>query len=317
MESNLNDSIDEQAVAWFIRLRADSVSQQDKISFNLWLEKAAEHRSAFYEICVMWGDETLLQSLTDSAKKHGIAPRAQKKTFIKRRGVLAIAACLLLAISLSGQIRLLMKADYTSARGERKTVQLSDGSTAILNTDSAVAIKMEDGQRLVELLKGEVFFDVAPDADRPFVVKANHSTTRVLGTRFFVHCKNDSDEIKVLSGRVEVSEARRWKNPLVLHDQEAVAVYGTAIGQPQALDSTLSTSWISGFLAYQNETLETVVNQINRYGAGMVFFRDDKLRNLRINGRLSIRDSRDMLNVLQKTMNLKITYLTDWLIIVG
>lgn len=317
MESNPNDSIDEQAVAWFIRLRADNVGQQDKARFIDWLEQAAEHRSAFYEICVMWGDEHLLQSLTDSARKHGILPAPQKKVCINPRVSLAIAACLALAVSLAGQLQILVKADYSSAQGERKTVQLNDGSTLMLNTDSAVAVKLEDGQRLVELLKGEVFFDVKPDPGRPFVVEADYSTTRVLGTRFFVHRSDSSDEIKVLSGRVEVSEARRWKNPLVLRDKEAVTVYDTALGQPQKLESSLSTSWIDGFLTYENETLETVVNQINRYRSGVIIFRDDKLRDLRINGRLSIRTPRDMLAVLQRTMDLKITYLTDWVVIIG
>lgn len=317
MESDLNEDIDEQAVAWFIRLRADKVSRKDKILFNQWLEKSAQHRSAFYEICSMWGDEDFLQSLTESAKKYGIAPKPKKNRYIKLTIPLALAACLVLAVALSGQIQILMKADYSSALGERKTVQLEEGSTVLLNTDSAIAIKMEAGQRLVELLKGEAYFDVKPDSDRPFVVRADHSTTRVLGTRFVVHHKSNSDEIKVLSGRVEVSEIRYPKKPLLLHDQETVTVYDMAISQRQTLDSRLSTSWINGFLAYENETLETVINQIDRYRSGVVIFKDDKLRNLRINGRLKIREPREMLNVLQKTMDLKITYLTDWVVIVG
>ncbi len=317
MESNLNDSLDEQAVTWFVRLRADNVSQQDKTRFIAWLEQSPEHRKAFYEICVMWDDENLLQSLTYSAQKHGIVPAPQKKTATNRYITLALAACFVLAISLAGQIEMLIKADYSSAQGERKTVQLDDGSTMMLNTDSAVAVNMEDGQRRVELLKGEAFFDVKPDPNNPFVVRADHSTTRVLGTRFFVHRKHNCDEIKVLSGRVEVSEARRWKDPMVLHDQEAVTVYDMAIGQLQKMDSPISTSWINGFLTYENEPLETVINQINRYRSGIVIFRDDKLRNLRINGHLSIRASHDMLKVLQRTMDFKITFLTDWVVIIG
>jgi len=70
-------------------------------------------------------------------------------------------------------------------------------------------------------------------------------------------------------------------------------------------------------LVYENETLESVINTINRYRPGMVFFRDDSLRHLKINGRLSIRDSHDMLKVLQRTMDVKMTYVTDWVVIVG
>lgn len=317
MESDPDNDIDEQAVAWFVRLRADNVSRHDEALFSQWLEQSDAHRSAFYEICVLWGDADFLKGLNDSAKKHAIAPRTKKKRFIKSKMPWALAASLVLAIFFSGPLQLHLKADYFSALGERKTVQLADGSTAMLNTDSAVAIKMDGSQRLVELLKGEVYFDVKPDPNRPFIVQADHSTTRVLGTHFFVHRKSDSDEIKVLSGRVEVSEGRRWKDPIVLRNNETVTVCDTAIGVPRKLDSSLSTSWINGFLVYENETLETVVDHINRYRSGIVFYKDDSLRNLRINGRLSIRNANDMLEVLQKTLAVKMTYLTDWVIIVG
>ncbi|MDT4291646.1 FecR domain-containing protein [Methylomonas sp. MO1] len=317
MDSDLNDNIDEQAVAWFIRLRADNVNNEDRTSFEHWLNLAAEHRDAFNEVCAMWGDTDLLKSLSISAKVHGIAPKHSKKRYINTRMPLALAACLILAVSLSSQMRILFKADYSSAIGERKTVLLEDGSTAMLNTDSAIAVNMKDGKRSVELFKGEVFFDVKPDPSRPFLVHADHSTTRVLGTRFFVNHRKERDEIKVLSGRVEVSDNQIWKDPVVLGEDEMVAVYDTKIGQPKKLDSKLATSWINGFLAYENETLESVIDAINRYHPGMVFFRDDSLRQLKVNGRLSIRDSHDMLKVLQRTMDLKMTYVTDWVVIVG
>ncbi|MBL1264302.1 FecR family protein [Methylomicrobium sp. RS1] len=318
MESDLNDNIDEQAVAWFIRLRADNVSNEDRKSFDRWLEQAADHRRAFDEVCAMWGDTALLNSLRINAKLHGIAPKRLKKRYINPKIALALAACLVLAVPLvAGQMRILLRADYSSAIGERKTVLLEDGSTAMLNTDSAIAVSMKDGKRSVELLKGEVFFDVKHDPGHPFLVHADHSTTRVLGTRFFVNHRKEGDEIKVLSGRVEVSDNPIWKDPVVLGEDEAVTVYEASLGRPKKLDSKLSTSWINGFLVYENDTLEAVIEAINRYRPGMVFFKDASLRQLKINGRLSIKESHDMLKVLQRTLDIKMTYVTDWVVIIG
>lgn len=317
MESDFDNNVDEQAAAWFVRLRAANVSRQDEASFVQWLEQSDAHRKAFDEISALWGDADFLKGLTASAQKHGIAPRSHKKRFICSKMFLALAACLVLTVSFTGQFRVLIKADYTTALGERKSVRLEDGSTVMLNTDSAVALSMDGTQRWVELLKGEAYFDVKPDPGRPFIVKADHSTTRVLGTHFMVDRKSDSDEIKVLSGRVEVSENGHWKEPVVLHAGQAVSVNSTALGQPKMLDSALSTSWVNGFLVFENETLESVVNQIRRYRSGMILFKDDSLRAMKINGRLSIREPGDMLKVLQKTLAVKMTYLTDWLVIVG
>ncbi|WP_374089584.1 FecR domain-containing protein [Methylomicrobium lacus] len=317
MESDLDNTVDEQAAAWFIRLRAANVSRQDEACFLQWLEQTDAHRKAFDEISALWGDPDLLKGLTASAQKHRIAPRSDKKRLMRSKMPLALAACLVLTLAFSGQFRMLINADYTSAVGERKSVRLEDGSTVMLNTDSALALSMDGTQRWVELLKGEAYFDVKPDPDRPFIVKADYSTTRVLGTHFIVGRNGDSDEIKVLSGRVEVSENGHWKDPVVLHDGQAVSVNSTALGQPKMLDSALSISWVDGFLVFENETLESVVKQIRRYRTGMILFKDDSLRAMKINGRLSIRESGDMLKVLQKTLAVKMTYLTDWLVIVG
>jgi len=101
----------------------------------------------------------------------------------------------------------------------------------------------------------------------------------VLGTRFIVDRHGDSDEIRVLAGRVEVAENRRWKQPVVLTSGQAVTATANAIGEPHNMSSALSTSWINGFLVYQNETLENVVGAIGRYSRAVVVFKDDSLRS--------------------------------------
>jgi len=210
-----------------------------------------------------------------------------------------------------------MQGDYSTRVGERKTVYFDDGSTAMLNTDSSIAVSMEGPQRGVELLKGEVYFEVKPDPNRPFIVQADHSTTRVLGTRFFVHEKSGSDEVKVVSGRVEVSDRGALKQPQILHDREAVSINAAGLGETRILDSALATSWVNGFLVFENAPLESVINQIRRYRTGVVVYKDNTLRELKINGRINLRESDDMLKVLGKNLSVKMTYLTDWLVIVG
>lgn len=316
LESGLDDDLDEQAVAWFIRLRADNVTSEEKTSFLRWLNQADAHRDTFNEISTLWGDADLLQALGETAKKHRIAP--QKKTaLIHFKLPLAMAACLVLTWLFHGELAILMQGDYSTRVGERKTVYFDDGSTAMLNTDSSIAVSMDGPQRRVELLKGEVYFEVKPDPSRPFIVQADHSTTQVLGTRFFVHEKSDSDEVKVVSGRVEVTGRRTLQPPVILHDREAVSIDAAGLGETLLLDSALATSWVNGFLVFENAPLESVISQIRRYRTGMVVYKDNALRELKINGRINLRESDDMLKVLGKNLSVKMTYLTDWLVIVG
>ncbi|WP_340123350.1 FecR family protein [Methylobacter svalbardensis] len=316
VESELNNDIDEQAVAWFTRLRADNVTGEEKASFFRWLNQADAHRDTFNEISKLWGDADLLQALTDAAQKHRIVPH--KKIILARVKLpLAMAACLALTLLFSNELAVLMQGDYSTGVGERKTVYFDDGSTAMLNTDSAIAVSMDGPQRQVELLKGEIYFEVKPDPSRPFIVQADHSTTRVLGTRFFVHQKSGSDEVRVVSGRVEVTDRRTLKQPVILHDREAVSADASGLGETLLLNSTLSTSWVNGFLVFENAPLESVISQISRYRTGVVIYKDNTLRGLKINGRINLRESDDMLKVLGKNLSVKMTYLTDWLVIVG
>jgi len=316
LESELNHDIDEQAIAWFIRLRADNVSSEEKAAFLLWLNQADLHRETFNEIGKLWDDTDLLQALGESAQQQRIAP-GRKTAALYLKLPLAMAACLALTLLLGNQLALLMQGDYSTGVGERKTVYFDDGSSAMLNTDSSIAVNMEGPQRRVELLKGEVYFEVKADPNRPFIVQAEHSTTRVLGTRFFVHEQDRSDEVKVASGRVEVSDRGALKQPQILHDREAVSIDAKGLGEVRILDSALATSWVNGFLVFENASLESVINQVRRYRTGAVVYKDDTLRTLKINGRINLRESDDMLKVLGKNLSVKMTYLTDWLVIVG
>lgn len=313
-ETELNE-IDEQATVWFVRLQSGKVSPSEKESFMRWLNQADAHREAFNEISKLWGDTDLLQALSDTAQKRGIKPRGKNR--IAYFMPLAMAACLAVAFYCGNELKIFVQGDYSTSVGERKTVYFDDGSTAMLNTDSAIAVNMSGEQRRVELLKGEAYFEVKSDPARPFVVQADHSTTRVLGTRFFVHQKSDGDEVKVVSGRVEVSSLKGSKSTSILRDRESVSSDESGLGEVLLMDSALNTSWVKGFLAFDNVPLEHVIDQIRRYRTGMVVYRDSALRGLRINGRLNLQASDDMLKVLSKNLSIKMTYLTDWLVIIG
>ncbi|TAN66248.1 MAG: DUF4880 domain-containing protein [Methylobacter sp.] len=317
LESGLDNDIDEQAAAWFIRLRADNVSGEEKGAFLRWLNQDDAHRDTFNEISKLWGDADLLQALVETGQKHRIAPCKKTTAVNKFKLPLAMAAGLALALLFQGELAILMQSDYSTRIGERKTVYFDDGSTAMLNTDSSIAVSMDGPQRRVELLKGEAYFEVKPDPNRPFIVQAGHSATRVLGTRFFVHEKSDSDEVKVVSGRVEVGNRHSLEPPLILHDREAVSVDAEGLGETRLLDSALTTSWVNGFLVFENASLESVISQIRRYRRGMVVYKDNTLRKLEINGRINLRESDDMLKVLGKNLSVRMTYLSDWLVIVG
>ncbi len=95
--------------------------------------------------------------------------------------------------------------EVVTARGQRATVELRDGSQVTLGADSRLTIPADfGGTTRTVTLDGEAYFVVTPDARRPFDVRSGFAVTRVLGTRFGVLGRSDRDAVEVIvaSGKV-------------------------------------------------------------------------------------------------------------------
>lgn len=100
--------------------------------------------------------------------------------------------------------------------GMLSTITLPDGSKVILNAGTTITYPnaFVSKNREVEI-NGEAFFEVAHDAEHPFIVKANQINVEVLGTRFNVKAYEEDDwiEVSLSEGKVEVqSEDKKKKN---------------------------------------------------------------------------------------------------------
>jgi transmembrane sensor len=138
-----------------------------------------------------------------------------------------------------------------------------------------------------------------------------------LGARFFVHEKGHRDEVNVLSGRVEVTDGQRWRQSVVLHGGDTVSVDRDGHSATGRLDTKLMTSWLDGYLVFEDAALSDVIEQVQRYRNGVVIFKDNSLRQLKINGRINLRDSAHILETLEKSLSVRITHLSHWLVIIG
>lgn len=145
-----------------------------------------------------------------------ISPQiAITKSFYHRAWVRAAAAVILIAGATLGI--LVVKTGhygapaYTEIRTgnrERKTVKMEDGTLLTLNAGSTIRIAKElSRERRVDLVDGEVFFNVGPDTRRPFIVESGPLTTTVLGTSFNISAYRAIPlvNIAVASGRISVT----------------------------------------------------------------------------------------------------------------
>lgn len=92
--------------------------------------------------------------------------------------------------------------------GERKVITIQDGTRLTLNAGSTLYVYNDfSTTRRVDLVDGEVFFEVTKDPQRPFVIKSNEMTISVLGTSFNVSAYKElhTTSVGVVTGKVKVA----------------------------------------------------------------------------------------------------------------
>jgi len=159
-----------------------------------------------------------------------------------------------------------------------------------MNTRSRIQVKISDKVRVVAMEGGEAFFEVVPDAARPFLVNAGGGQIRVVGTKFNVDAALPTVEVVVREGTVEVFPKDLNEvtlgvpvRTLTAGDSVSFGVDGE-ISDVRKADVSNSTAWLNGKLVFDATPLPLVVEEANRYISGHIEIMDSSLRDLEITG---------------------------------
>jgi transmembrane sensor len=191
---------------------------------------------------------------------------------------------------------------YHTAIGGIASVPMTDGSKITLNTDSTIRLAITEHEREIRLERGEAFFQVAPDPQRPFVVDAGRQRIIAIGTQFSVR-RTDTGDVRVFvtEGRVRI-ENRSGRvvanDPVPVHAEvrpsEIVLAAGSiahtvedaVLVQEGALPRVEDyLSWRAGFLVFREATLAEAVAEFNRYNERKIMIQDPALANVQLSGR--------------------------------
>lgn len=329
------ESVLEEAAVWQAHLRdTDQTSQEGRAlraEFSAWLLADPLHRKAYSEMEWLFGalDEPVANALAQPASKspYAIANQPSAGTTAPRCRArawslpgIATAACLLLALTLGigwqQEWPTRWQSDHITAVGEQATVALEDGSTLQMNTGTAVSVDYTAGERQITLHKGEAWFDVTPDADRPFTVDAGVGRVRVTGTRFNVQMEDGAAVISLDEGSVDLYPAHDQTQPMTLVPGQQARMTPQGVRSQGSFDRSLVTAWQRGQFVFYDRPLAEVVAKLNRHRAGRILIVDDELNNLRVSGVFSTRDPDAALDVITKTLPVEQVRLTDYLVLI-
>jgi transmembrane sensor len=174
---------------------------------------------------------------------------------------------------------------HTTAVGQQLAVRLDDGSLVRLNTESEVRVLYTAGRRLVDLVRGQAFFEVRPDADRTFRVTADGLEVVALGTRFDVmNLSGQPARVVLAEGAVRVAGAEGgWDRELSRAGQAVLAGPGAA-PEVGTLDLEAVTSWTAGLLTFRGTPLGQAVDEVNRYSRVKIDMQATGLSELQVDG---------------------------------
>jgi transmembrane sensor len=355
-DPQLNVQIYQEACEWLITFRTAVPDTATHERLDAWLRKSPEHVRAYLEVSAIWEDAALHDPLRTVSPEAHIARARLEDNIVPlgnstnlgesseptpnndppppiaitigsdgadlarwRLTVLPAALAASVAIVAGGLYAWWQDrgASYTTGIGEQRSITLADGSLIELNAASRIVVNLTKHERDVKILQGQGLFNVAPDKNRPFVVRSGDTAVRAVGTQFDVYRKMSGTTVTVLEGRVAVSgmklvpQAAPGLNPLpydggiaahpgemLLAAGEQVTVTRAAPARPQHANLSAAMAWTQHRFVFDSVPLKEVVLEFNRYNRRQLVIASPALEELAIVGVFSSTDPQPLLRFL-------------------
>jgi transmembrane sensor len=313
-------SISEQAAHWSVVFRDAEASAAEKHEFVEWVARGPERVEACLRVAqvhaavaradVRWPQtsaEDLVRDALAAPDDSVIALRPRVRPTREEQGrrptlrwVAGLAASVMVAACLGWWFTLSRPERLQTKVGEQRSVLLVDGSRVTLNTASKIEVRLQAHRRVVELLQGEVLFEVAHDAQRPFDVHAGNVVVRAVGTQFDIDRRPARTAVTVVEGRVALIAAdSRTGNLPVLSAGDRMVVGSAGPGSVEhGVNLAETTAWTQHELVFHHRPLGEIADEFNRYNVGRIEIRSPSLREQEVTGTFRSNDVASFVAVL-------------------
>jgi transmembrane sensor len=299
------------AADWVVRLREDAASEADWLAFEAWLSAGPSHRAAFDEADALWIEldarsKDLAAMLEDDA---GVRParRGGPRWAPAAFGGAAFAAIVALLAPFGAGLISTPSTAYATELGQRRTIQLADGSRVDLNSASSISVKMGHGRREVVMNDAEAAFDVTHDPSRPFIIHVGDQTVRVVGTQFDVSHRAGMISVTVRRGVVQVTANDGVAPVSLTPGQQLQHREGSGSSTVAPVSPDDAFAWRQGRLVCRDEALSDVVAELNHYFRSPIRVADGHIGALRFSGVLTVDDEASTVDRLSSLLPLSAT----------
>jgi transmembrane sensor len=298
MNTDFAPQVAEQAVHWLLESQEAGFDQHQAL--QRWLQADSEHQRAWAHI------QQVNQRLRGVASPVVHATLQAPPSPARRR---ALKALLLVGVVSATGLGLQphnplpgLLADYRSPVGQRRRLNLDDGSQLHLNTRSAADVRFDGQQRLVRLLEGELLLDTRSER-RPFRLRTAEGELQLGNGRVNVRQFEGFSLVSVVSGSASVA----GQSLLAGHQARFAGAGWQAIAP---LDPNRA-AWVDGMLVVAQMRLGNFVAELSRYRLGQLGC-SERVADLRISGSYPLDDSERILAMLERALPVKVRRFTRY-----
>ena len=310
------DEVELAAAQWVVRSQSDTVREAEIVALTAWLDASERHADAYRRALSTWYGIELKSTAPEPAEANVISlkrvlDRRAARPGQARRTVMwsvagAVAATMVAAVCLPW----LMKPQdapavtYATAKGQKQSVTLADGSVLMLNTDTRVSVRMDRGQRAAVLERGELALRVVHDEARPFTVDAGDVRMTDIGTEFNVLRQPAAVRVTVREGAVSLAPRAAGAGALTLRAGDTgVHSDGAATTRMSHGDTQTAFAWQTSHAIYRDQALSDVVADLNRYYDKPIIV-DDATGRLRLTAILTLDSESSVVGRLEDFLSL-------------
>lgn len=290
----------DEARDWLVLLTSGRATVADAKALKAWCAQSPEHAQAFEQAKTLWQHVA-------PALEHVSQPRSLGRRAFLGGAIAASAAVVMVRVGVPGGFAGLT-ADYRTEVGEQRHVLLSDGISLELNTQTRIS-RVGQG---IELIEGEV--EVVAHVAQPLKVQAGEGWVSAAQARFNLRNTDYNVCVTCIEGSLLVDIAGHS----VRLDSGRQLTYGAAgVSDVTTVDTQAVVAWREQVLVFNNATLATVVDEINRYRPGMLVLLNKQLGQRRVQARFSLQQLAGVALLIRDAYGAKCTELPGGVVLLS
>ena len=221
-------------------------------------------------------------------------------------GILLIPLAFLIGLQMNNEHHLKKEAwvEIKAPAWTRAQFSLPDGTIGWLNSNSSVKYKEDFIQNRQITLKGEAFFDVFKDKQRPFIVTTNDISIKVLGTRFNIASYDNEKDVEVTLKEGKLLFNAKTKNKSYIMRPNDLVIFNKVNMDftTELVDPNKYLSWTDGMLVFRNDPLDIIARRLERWYNIDVEIDGVQTEDLRLRATFKDESLEEVLDLLKRSL---------------